>query len=898
MELIKSRFYKQSLSENYIPRRRLVELLNVRNHKGLTLISAPAGFGKTELLVEWTEQSLCRTAWLSLTQQESDLYQFARYLIGCLHVGLNLSLDKSSNLCTKSLKENFDLFFTTFINELEDYEQPFNLILDDFHLADSADVDHFINLLIEHLPSTVRLVLVTREDPKLQLGKLRISTSYREVRAVQLRFTYDEIACFFSQNVEGEIEDKLLSRIEEKTEGWIASMQLMALSLVGSKNISQDIYDFSGSNRFIIEYLVESVLQTLSQQHVDFLIKTTAFERFTPQLCDYALGTEGSADIIARFVANNLFLVPLDNKGEWFRYHHLFSEILTALDHSNIENGSEIHSRTAEWFESHGYFREAIEHAFKAGDEMATLSLINQHWPVLSFSETDELLISWMNNINGDYLTKFPYLYALFGLNLLSIDLAKGQVYLERVQQLGENESNNSEAQTYLALVGLGNAYISAARGQFEQIIPSAEKALQALSNAEQLNDSEIVWVGSAYALISTASWMNGDMKATIKSLKKAIGYMQTSNNTGAVWSTNYMLLQAYLDQGDIKKAQFYNSTMLEAVQSTIQQTAQNADKSSPQGGAEIFLTKALVDYETGELAKASEHLRYAMNLGVKSQLREAAHKYPILQAKLNYFSDSKDQVQEQLTRSEAIRIANPIPDTYSAEYWRARFALLDQDDAYLSVWSEDKGFSFDYQLTVVDEPSYVIWLHWLAVKGTLYQTSRRQLMSVLEPLILETKQQGRYRTYIEVVLIRALLQLNSGAKCDVTSIAGAMVMAQELGLKQTLKQFPALKSLLNQESITEQFTRPLLQYVRGTILGEEALRELNLQQAKKLMLSGKEIAVLKHLASDKTGPEICKALYVSLNTFRTHSKNIYSKLDVNSRMAAVKKATEMQILQ
>ena len=888
MELIKSRFYQQKLSENYIARHRLVDSLNVRNHKGFTLVSAPAGFGKTSLLVEWSEQCLCRTAWLSLTEQESDFYKFSCYLIGCIQFTLRLKLEKSSELCTKSIMGNFQLFFTTLINEIEDSGEAFNLILDDVHLADSDDIDQFIELFIKHLPSNVRFVLISREDPKLPLGKLRISPSYRELRAEQLKFNSLEIKDFFSQNVEETIDTKSLARIEVKTEGWIASLQLMALSLVGSKNIIQDIFEFSGNNHFIMEYLVESVLNTLSEKDVSFLVQTAAFERFTPELCDYTLGITESSEIIANLVASNLFLVPLDNKREWYRYHHLFSEILMALDFVKPNESSLLQQKAAQWFESNGYFREAVEHSFKSNDEEATLFRIEQYWPKLSNSESDELLIKWMQRISGDYLINFPYLYALFGLNLLSVDMPRGRQYLERIQLIGESAPLNDTVKTYMALVGLGNAYIFAASGEFDKVIPSAKNALSVLSNIKKLNDSEIIWLGSAYALIATSSWMKGDMELTISSLKKSIQYMQKSNNSGAVLSTHYMLLQAYNDQGDIRKAQHYNQTMLNLMQ--------HFGEPYQQGGAEMYLMLALSEYEAGLFDKSREHLQFATHLSEQSKLREAAHKYSILRAKLNYFTNFQDKVNNDLIKAENIRIPNPIPDTYSPEYWRSRFALISGDDSYLSVMADDKEFDLAHTLTFNDEACFVVWLHWQVIKGNFTATNVNNALSVVNKLLSITSQNKRHRSYIELTIVKTQLLSQFNKEINFTDLIVVLTMAKELGLKQTLQLFPILKTLLKQQHIVEQIPKLVLSYARQSMLNNTQVEELKTLNAKTI-LSIKEKTVLRLLASDKTGPEICKELFVSLNTFRTHSKNIYSKLEVNSRMAAVKRATELQLL-
>ena len=359
-------------------RPRLIERLNEGLRRRLTLISAPAGFGKTTLLSGWLAGCGQPAAWLSLDEGDNDPTRFLAYLVAALQTiaadigeGVLGALQSPQPPPTGST-------LTNLLNEIAAVEDDFVLVLDDYHVVDARAVDDTLAFLLEHLPPQMHLIIATREDPQLPLARLRAKGQLTEVRAADLRFTPSEAAEFLKGVMGLDLSEEDIAALETRTEGWIAGLQLAALSMRGREDVSGFIRAFAGDNRYIVDYLVEEVLQYQPERIRSFLLQTSILDRLSGPLCDTVTGQEEEGNVLLETLERgNFFVVPLDDKRHWYRYHHLFAEILYAhLMAEQPDLVATLHRRASEWYEQNGSAAEAIRHALAAGDFERAADLI------------------------------------------------------------------------------------------------------------------------------------------------------------------------------------------------------------------------------------------------------------------------------------------------------------------------------------------------------------------------------------------------------------------------------------------------------------------------------------------------------------------------------------------
>src|SRR5215207_1891511 len=385
--ILTTKLYVPPPRPHAVLRPRLTGRLNEGLHRKLTLISAPAGFGKTTLLGEWVAGCERLAAWLSLDEADSDPTRFLAYLVAALQTiapniaeGVLGALQPPQPPPTESI-------LTVLLNEVTTVEDEFVLVLDDYHLIDATAVDDALAFLIEHLPPRMHLVIATREDPNLPLARLRARGQLSEVRAADLRFAPDEATEFLTQVMGLNLSEEDIAALETRTEGWIAGLQLAALSMRGREDVPGFIRSFAGDHRYIVDYLVEEVLQRQPERIRNFLLQTSILDRLNGPLCDAVTEKDDGRGMLETLERGNFFVVPLDDKRHWYRYHHLFAEVLHAhLMGERPDQISTLHRRASEWYEHNGLAVDAIRHALAAEDFERAADLIELAVPAMRMS--------------------------------------------------------------------------------------------------------------------------------------------------------------------------------------------------------------------------------------------------------------------------------------------------------------------------------------------------------------------------------------------------------------------------------------------------------------------------------------------------------------------------------
>ena len=379
---------------NLVHRPRLLERLNNALHHKLILISAPAGFGKTMLVSEWIAKYDHTVAWLSLDENDDEPSRFLRYLIAALQTIKPGIGDVVARLLQSAQSPLLETTLTHLLNEIATISESFALVLDDYHLLDSQPINDALIFLIDHLPPHVHLVITTREDPTLPLARYRSRDELTEIRAADLRFTATEAADFLNQIMGLELSIDEIAVLESRTEGWVAGLQMAALSMQGRADTAGFIQAFTGSHRFVLDYLVEEVLQRQPDQVSNFLVQTSILDQLNGSLCDAVTGKDGGQEMLERLERGNLFVIPLDDDRQWYRYHHLFAEVLQAYARGvEPDEVATLHLRASEWFENNNLPADAIYHAFAAQDFARAADLIELAWRAMdrSFQE-----VTWL----------------------------------------------------------------------------------------------------------------------------------------------------------------------------------------------------------------------------------------------------------------------------------------------------------------------------------------------------------------------------------------------------------------------------------------------------------------------------------------------------------------------
>ena len=402
-------------------RLRLVARLDEGLYHKLTLISAPAGFGKTTLVSEWVVSAERPVAWLSLDEGDNDLARFLAYLVAALQTVMADMGEGLLAMLRSPQPPSIETMLTALLNEIAATPNHFILVLDDYHILDAQSIDQALTFLLEHLPPQMHMVIATREDPQLPLARLRVQGQLTELRAADLRFTPSEAAEFLNQVMGLNLSAEAIAALETRTEGWIAGLQMAALSMQGRSDTASFIRAFTGSHRFVLDYLVEEVLQRQPEHVRSFLLQTAVLDRLSGSLCDAVTGREDGRGVLETLERGNLFVIPLDDRRQWYRYHHLFADVLQArLMEEWPGQVSALHRRASVWYEQNGLPSDAIRHALAAEDFERAADLIELAGPMVEESSQTATWLGWVRALPDELIHIRPvlsvwYAYALLG---------------------------------------------------------------------------------------------------------------------------------------------------------------------------------------------------------------------------------------------------------------------------------------------------------------------------------------------------------------------------------------------------------------------------------------------------------------------------------------------------
>ena len=633
--LLETKFYVPRWRRDLVPRPRLSDRLNRGAESKLTLVSAPAGFGKTTLLADWLAAVAVdgRTvAWLSLDQSENHPASFWPYLIGALqraepHIGAS-----AISLLQSPQTPPIEGVLTLLLNELGGMSTDLVLVLDDYHVIDARDIHDGMVFLLDHLPPPLHLVIASRADPPLPLARLRARGELVEIRAADLRFTPDEAAVYLNQGMGLDLTATDIAVLEDRTEGWIAALQLAALSITGRADTATFIAGFSGDDRYIVDYLVEEVLKRQPDQIRQFLLQTSVLDRLSGTLCDAVTGLDsgtgnGMLDALERA---NLFVVPLDDRRRWYRYHHLFADVLRArLLDEQPEQVPELHRRASAWYERKGERSEAIRHGLAAGDFSKAADLIELSAPALRRSRQEAVLLGWLAALPDELLRCRPVLSNVFAGELLTdgkLDDADARLR-DAERWLGPPGPDRTE--------GVSAGMVVVDEGQFRRL-PGAiavhraglalllgdlalteEHARRAL---DLVPEDDHLGRGGAAALLGLAWWAGGDLEPAHRSYSAASASLLKAGHRADALGCTLALADIRITQGRLRQAK-----------RTYEQALQHAAEQGgpvPRGTADMHVGMSRIHCERNDLEAAMRHLLTSQELGEHTGLPQNPYRW------------------------------------------------------------------------------------------------------------------------------------------------------------------------------------------------------------------------------------------------------------------------------
>src|SRR6266567_592581 len=565
--ILATKLYLPRLRPNVVSRPRLLERLNEGLHRNLTLISAPAGFGKTTLVSEWVEGIERPTAWLSLDEGENDPARFLAYLVAALQtITANIG-EGVLGMLQSSQPPPTEAILTALLNEITTLPDHFVLVLDDYHVLDAKPVDMALTYLVEHLPPQMHLVIATREDPQLPLARLRARSHFTEVRAADLRFTASEAAAFLNQVMGLNLSAADIAALEDHTEGWIAGLQLAALSMQGHQDVPGFIRAFAGDHRYIVDYLVEEVLQRQPAPVRSFLLQTSILDRLHGPLCDAVTGQEEGNARLEALERGNFFVVPLDDKRHWYRYHHLFAEVLSAhLMAEQPDQISTLHRRASAWYERHGSTADAIRHALAACDFERAAGLVELAVPAMGRNRQEATVLGWLRALPDELVRARPVLSVHYAGALLlhgelegvEARLRDAEQWLDTTTDMGELALASSaemvvvdeaEFRRLPGAIAVYRAAIAQALGDVANTMKYARRALDLVPEDDHLGR------GSAAALLGLASWASGDLETAHRTYADGMALVQRAGNLSDALGCAIALADIRIVQGRLREA-------------------------------------------------------------------------------------------------------------------------------------------------------------------------------------------------------------------------------------------------------------------------------------------------------------------------------------------------------
>jgi LuxR family maltose regulon positive regulatory protein len=888
-------------------------MLNVGLAGKLIIISAPAGFGKTTLVTEWIRNARASTptpqfSWLTLDDGDNDPVRFIAYLTAALnksypppnHLATPISRPDPSTPITVAIK--------MLINDVAALPTENVLVLDDYHLIGAPPVHEALDFLLDHLPPQMHIVITTRIDPPLSISRLRGRAQVLELRQDDLRFTVQESAAFLNQLMGLELAAVDVAALASRTEGWIAGLQMAAVSMQGRKDLPAFIRAFTGSNRYILDYLVEEVFQNQPEYVKTFLLYTGVLDRLSAPLCQYLISGFGLGALdqpptvtedqqfqalLEYLERSNLFIFPLDEERRWYRYHRLFADLLhKRLQQMQPRRIQELHNRATDWFEQNGYGDDAIRHAFSAHDVARAADLIERHAEAALKRSESATFLNWVEALPDELISGRPSLCVYHAWAILQNGRPVDQVE-SRLQDALAHDENETQS-TLQGNVAAVRSRISILQGQIAGTNEYARLALKLLPKENAFFRGIALWD------LGMANLVDGDIAGGSRILQEAARSSREEGNVLVAVTTLCRLAGLQMLHGRLYQARdiYQQALDLASGDHNPLPVAREALYGLGELAREWNDFEAATRYLEQGIELSKQHWEMGTLAGILSLAR-------IKQAQGDEYSvkELMRQARKVAAESSATAIDDRTVALAQALIWIRQGNLTAAEK-----WAEELGLYNDVESVEFLEPTATkssfrpeqhLYKYERVMLARLLIAQERfeQAHSVLDPLLPLAEQRGRRKAVLEILILKALIyQAQDRIPQADLVLERALQLAQEAGyVRVFLDEGPPLERLLRRAAsrdVAPVYARKLL---AALVVPQEEPHSLAQPLADPL--SEREIEVLRLLATSASGPEIAGDLVIAISTFRSHTKSIYGKLDVNRRSDAVSRARQLGLI-
>lgn len=891
-ELLTTKFFIPQIQPHHIPRPELIKVLNKGLHGKLTLVSAPAGFGKTMLISEWIDNIKSQdyiSAWISLEKTENDSGLFLSYLVGSLmkRQAISSTLGNSILNIIKAPEAPLREAMIALLNEIADSSCKNVLVLDDFHVIDSPEVHGMLKFLVEHLPPSLHLVIVTRDDPPLPLARFRAHKQLTEIRAAELRFTLSQTARFFNSFDDLDLSPEEIGILEDRSEGWIVGMQLAALSLKGRADIVDLKRSFTGNNRYILDYLITEVLDRQTDIIRKFLLKTSILNQFTGELCNSLTGQDNSHEILDYLVKTNLFIVPLDVQGHWYRYHHLFSDLLRMnLSKDYKREIKALRLRASQWFEDNDYPEEAIDYSLQAEDYQKSVQLLTKNVDDIMIKGKYSTVWQWLIEIPENYILSIPELSLVQAWkSFTGGHVLKAEEYLQAVEKILAKKESKENVNDIRGRTKAIRAFLDSFRGDVPSMIKNTREALSLLS------PRDLAWRSIVSMALGDAYGMTGEFQ---KAFEIRLQALEESNNSGNIYLIllcSMKLAITYRMKGELSEV-FY--LCCKYYQFAEDKKMTHLDVT---GWLLSVWGEALA--ETGQLGEAFLKVRRGIELTESSEDILLIIWPRLCMSRILLMKNDLKGVEEIFFVLEEKMSGRRIPPYISNIVSALQGHLLLAQNKINSAiqWCELRHLSLEGNVNQLNEAGYIVFARILGA-----QKKYTESISILESLYNASERAGRVSKMIEIMILQVMiLEADDRVEESSTILKRLLSLAEENGFFQTmLLEGPQFTRLLYEFSKNERVS-PYLERLLLSLKDKGATQKaIDSKEPKSPFiekLSERELDVLRLLAEGLSRQEISEKLFVSLHTVKTHLRNIYSKLGIHNSLQAINMAQSLGIL-
>ena len=904
--ILATKLYLPPTRPQLVPRPRLIKRLDEGllsgRIPGVFLISAPAGFGKTTLLSEWVNQKVeagalnivhgsgetirpYKVAWLSLDEGDNDPTRFLTYLVAAMQKIASTVGERALGILQSPQPPPIESILTDLLNEITTLPDDFLLVLDDYHVIEAKPVDLALTFLLEHQPLQMHLVIATREDPLLPLARLRAQGQLVEMRAADLRFTLSEAADFLNQVMNLNLSADDIAALEARTEGWIAGLQLAALSMQGHQDTASFIQSFTGSHHFVMDYLVEEVLHQQPERVQNFLLRTSILDRLCGPLCDAVLlsrsGSASGQETLEYLERTNLFIVPLDNERRWYRYHHLFADLLQQRLHQSITSSTgdaesrlnELHLRASQWYEDNDLQMEAFQHAAAANNIERAEKLIDGKGIPLHFRGGVTPLLEWLETLPTSVMNARPSLWwrhaSLLLINGQTVGVAeKLQAAEAALAAALRGAEPDDDTRNLIGQIAAATATLALTRYDVETMLAQSSRALEYLHPKNLSTRANAYWtLGYAYAL-------QGHRIATRQAFTESISLSQAS---GAIFTA----ILATIGLGNVQEA---DNQLYQAAE-TYRRVLQWAGDKPQQIISEAHLGLARVLYEWNDLDAAEQHGEQSLQLA--RQYESFIDRFVFGEV---FFARLKLARGEM---SDAASILAKVDQSVREHNFVHR--MPEVAAAQVLTWLRQGNLNAAAKLA----KTYSLPLSQARVH--LAQGNPSEALAVLESWLQQAEAMDWKDEQLKTMTLEAIVLHTQDEKGQaIAMVERALALAEPGGfIRLFVDEGPSMAQLLIE--VAARGTMP--DYVGKLLAAFEAEKPNNenkpFSAAQPILepLSPRELEVLHLIALGLSNDEIGKRLFLALDTVKGYNRRIYSKLQVQRRTEAVARARELGLL-